>query len=99
MKRGTLFLLVVVAGAGLLVLLAASILHHGLSARATPTRMEAMMAREARHLSMPAAARAQQNPVAASEENLRDARIHFADHCAICHGNDGSGDTMIGHGL
>ena len=57
------------------------------------------MAREARHLSMPAAARAQQNPVAASEENLRDARIHFADHCATCHGNDGSGDTMIGHGL
>ena len=57
------------------------------------------MAREARHLSMPAAARAQPNPVAASEENLRDARIHFADHCAICHGNDGGGDTMIGHGL
>ncbi|HXJ05783.1 MAG TPA: cytochrome c [Candidatus Acidoferrum sp.] len=99
MRRGTLILLVLVVGSGLLVFLAVSILHHGMSARATPTRMEAMMAREARHLSMPAAARAQQNPVAASEENLRDARIHFADHCATCHGNDGSGDTMIGHGL
>ena len=29
----------------------------------------------------------------------REARLHFADHCAICHGNDGSGDTMLGRGL
>ncbi|OLC87429.1 MAG: hypothetical protein AUI53_06710 [Acidobacteria bacterium 13_1_40CM_2_60_7] len=25
--------------------------------------------------------------------------LHFADHCAICHGNDGSGDTLFGNGL
>jgi mono/diheme cytochrome c family protein len=24
---------------------------------------------------------------------------HFADHCAICHGNDGRGATLIGKGL
>jgi len=24
---------------------------------------------------------------------------HFADHCAVCHGNDGSGDTTFGKGL
>ena len=24
---------------------------------------------------------------------------HFADHCAVCHGNDGSGDTEMGRGL
>jgi mono/diheme cytochrome c family protein len=24
---------------------------------------------------------------------------HYADHCAICHGNDGSGDTMLGNGM
>jgi mono/diheme cytochrome c family protein len=99
MKRGTLILVVLVAGACILGLLAASILHNGMSARATPTPMEVMMAREARHLAIPATARALQNPVAASEENLRDARLHFADHCATCHGNDGSGDTMIGKGL
>ena len=29
------------------------------------------------------------------EEGLR----HFADHCATCHGNDGSGRTSIGQGL
>jgi len=25
--------------------------------------------------------------------------LHFADHCAFCHANDGSGDTPIGNGL
>ena len=24
---------------------------------------------------------------------------HFADHCATCRGNDGSGDTLFGNGL
>src|SRR5215204_5096493 len=24
---------------------------------------------------------------------------HFADHCAVCHGNDGRGDTEMGRGL
>ncbi len=99
MKRRNLILIVLLAvalGVGFLI---ASILHNGLSARATPTALEAMMARNARHLSIPAGARATQNPVAASPENLRDARLHFADHCATCHGNDGSGETMIGRGL
>jgi mono/diheme cytochrome c family protein len=99
MKRRTLILLVLAIGAALLVVLAVSILHNGLSARATPTRLETMMARDARHFAIPSSARALQNPVAASAENLRDARLHFADHCAICHGNDGGGDMMIGRGL
>src|SRR2546429_9187868 len=34
-----------------------------------------------------------------SPEDLRDARLHFADHCAVCHANDGGGQTMIGSGL
>lgn len=99
MKRGNLILIVLVAIALAAGLLAASILHNGLSARATPTALEAMMARNARHLAIPSSARAQKNPLAASEESLRDARMHFADHCATCHNNDGSGDTMIGKGL
>lgn len=99
MKRGNLILIVLVAIALAAGLLAASILHNGLSARATPTALEAMMARNARHLAIPSSARAQKNPLAASEENLREARLHFADHCATCHNNDGSGDTMIGKGL
>lgn len=99
MKRGTLILLLVVVAVGLAVAAGVSILHNGLSARATPTAMEAMLARNARHLAIPANARKEHNPITPSEETLKDARAHFADHCAACHGNDGGGDTMYGKGL
>jgi len=92
-------LAVVLVVAALAILAAASLLHNGLSSRATPTSFEAMLARNARHMAIPAQGRKQQNPVAASPDNLRDARLHFADHCAICHGNEGTGDTLIGKGL
>ncbi|MGH9742488.1 MAG: c-type cytochrome [Candidatus Acidiferrum sp.] len=99
MKRAIFILAVLIVAAGVVVFLAASIFHNGLSARAKPTVIERMMARDARHIAIPALARNLRNPVPRSAENLRDARLHFADHCAICHGNDGSGDTMIGRGL
>ncbi|MGB6596275.1 MAG: c-type cytochrome [Candidatus Acidiferrum sp.] len=99
MKRGTLMLLVLGLVAVVIIVVITSIFHNGLSARATPTVLEKMMAREARQLAIPSAARALSNPVPASAENLHDARLHFADHCSICHGNDASGDTMIGRGL
>jgi mono/diheme cytochrome c family protein len=98
-RRTTITLLVVVLALGLLAGVGVSILHNGLSARAKPTELEAMLARNARHMAIPADARAKQNPIPASDENLRDARLHFADHCAICHGNDGTGETMIGKGM
>jgi mono/diheme cytochrome c family protein len=100
MKRRTLVLIVVaVALLGLVVAVAASFLHDGLSSRATPTRFEIMAARKARHFAVPSNAQLAQNPVLASAEELRDARLHFADHCAICHANDGGGKTMVGSGL
>jgi mono/diheme cytochrome c family protein len=99
MKRGTLILVVLMVIAGVVGVFVVSIFHNGLSARATPTLIETMMARDARHIAIPTSARALRNPVPTSEENLRDARLHFADHCANCHGNDGSGDTMLGRGL
>jgi mono/diheme cytochrome c family protein len=99
MTRGNLILLLVVVAIGLAIAAAASLLHNGLSARAKPTQMEAMLARSARHMAIPSNARATRNPVPTSAESLRDARMHFADHCATCHANDGRGDTMIGQGL
>ncbi|HWY42755.1 MAG TPA: c-type cytochrome [Candidatus Sulfotelmatobacter sp.] len=75
------------------------LLHDGLSARATPSRLESFLARKLRHLSIPFGARETANPVADSVEVQRDARLHFADHCASCHGNDGSGNTPMGRGL
>lgn len=35
----------------------------------------------------------------AEADQLEDARDHFADHCATCHGNDGGGKTAINDGL
>ena len=99
MKRRTLVIIVAVALLGLVVATAASILHDGLSSRATPSRFEIMIARNVRHLAIPSNARLSLNPLLVSPEDLRDARLHFADHCAVCHANDGGGQTMIGSGL
>jgi len=99
MKRSTLVLVVALALVGVVAAIAASLLHDGLSARATPNKLEITIARNARHLAIPSAARQAQNPLLASPEDLRDARLHFADHCAICHANDGGGKTMMGAGL
>ena len=99
MRRGSTLLLIVVALIGVIVAMAASLLHNGLSARARPSAMEEMLARNAWHLSIPSDARTMRNPLPASEENLKDARLHFADHCAICHANDGSGDALFGRAL
>jgi mono/diheme cytochrome c family protein len=99
MSRGNVISLAVAVAIVLIALGAASILHNGLSARANPTAFEIMLARNARHLAIPASARKMPNPFADTQENLRDARLHFADHCAVCHANDGSGDTMMGRNL
>jgi len=99
MKRGTFLLIILVTLAGLAVALAVSILHDGLSARATPSAFEGAVARNLRHLSIPSAARRQENPFGPSTKILHDSCLHFADHCASCHGNDGSGDAFFGRGL
>ena len=99
MRRGTKFWIVLVIAIGLLAAAAASILHDGLSARAQPSALETALAAVMRKVAMPSSAHAAKNPVANSPEVLREGRLHFADHCAICHGNDGSGDTMMGRGM
>jgi mono/diheme cytochrome c family protein len=72
---------------------------HGFSAREQPSRIEAFLARNARRLATPAGAKALANPVSRTELSIAEARDHFADHCAICHGNDGGGRTQINSGL
>lgn len=72
---------------------------HGFSAREKPTWYEAWLARHARRLATEPGARDLKNPVAATPLNVAEARDHFADHCAICHANDGSGKTVIGENL
>src|SRR5215467_4668214 len=96
--RNVLSVLVIVLLVGA-ALFARWTLHDGLSARANPSRLETFLALRARRLATPSEAKNQTNPVADSAEVQREARLHFADHCAICHGNDGSGDVATGRGL
>ena len=72
---------------------------HGFSARERPTALEAFLARRARRLASPAGARNLQNPLPPTPLNIAEARDHYADHCAICHANNGSGKTEINEGL
>src|SRR4051794_32600774 len=71
----------------------------GLESRSTPSSFEVWMARTTRRLAIPGRVRALRNPVAASPEVLSEGLAHFADHCASCHANDGSGNTEIGRGF
>ena len=99
MRRNRIAIVVVfvlvVAGA----LSAADWVRRGFSARDQPSAIEALVARRVRSLAIPAGARNAVNPVPLTPAVLGDARAHFADHCATCHGNDGSGQTEIGQKL
>jgi mono/diheme cytochrome c family protein len=99
MKYGYFFLLIAVVALAVVIAVALSVLHDGLSARAKPSALEMAIARSARRMATPAKAESAKNPIVDSPEVQQQARLHFADHCAICHSNDGSGDTMIGRGL
>ncbi len=94
----TLVLLVValIAAAAIAVLY---VQQTQLDARAQPGRLETELALRLRRFAVPSADRSRTNPVRATPDSLRDGMEHFADHCAVCHGNDGSGDSMFGHGL
>ena len=52
-----------------------------------------------RRLATPRAVRTMTNPVKPTEAVLQEGLEHFADHCAVCHANNGGGDTEIGRGL
>jgi mono/diheme cytochrome c family protein len=88
---------------GVAILVAAGVavrtINRGFSAREEPSAAEAMAARMVRRLAVPRRSRNLMNPVYPSDEVLADARAHFADHCATCHANDGSGNTVIGRNL
>jgi mono/diheme cytochrome c family protein len=89
---GAVALLALIVIAGGVVLMGA----HGFSAREQPGALERWIARRARSMALPAAAKAQTYPVVDSPEVMAEARAHWADHCATCHANNGSGDTEMG---
>jgi mono/diheme cytochrome c family protein len=68
----------------------------GFSAKAEPHVLEVFLARQLRYLAIPIADRNKVNPVPLTPDVLQQGLAHFADHCAICHANVGSGQTPIG---
>ena len=92
---GSAIVLIAAAGVGLVL----AFVWRGVSAKAQPSTAEAFLARGLRHLAIPADAREVGNPLPARPDVVRAGMEHFADHCATCHANDGSGQTAIGQGL
>ena len=97
-RRGmsTVFVVVLLAVAAVGLWIARA---NGFSTRTPPTAVERIVMQGLHWLSGPRAARAAANPVAFSPEVWAQSRAHFADHCASCHANDGSGNTELGRGL
>ena len=86
----------------ILIVLAAyavSIVRRGFSAKDEPSALETIVARTVRNLSLAASTGNVRNPLPAMPENIHEGLEHFADHCAFCHSNDGSGNSETGRNL
>jgi mono/diheme cytochrome c family protein len=94
-----LLVLALVTAVTLGVLVGVYFVTAGVSAKPPPGALETFIARTVRKLAIGWHAGHQPNPVPNTEESIAEGRAHFADHCAICHANDGSGDTEMGRGL
>jgi cytochrome c553 len=71
-----------------------SMVRRGFSAHEKPSAIESLLAGTMRKWAVPSELRTMKNPVPLTPEVLAEARSHFADHCAGCHGNDGKGGGM-----
>ena len=72
------------------------VIHRGFSARDKPSMIEASLATSMRDMAIPSRYKTMTNPIAATPDVLSEAKAHWADHCAVCHANNGTGDTMFG---
>jgi len=97
-KKGVIGLLAVMAGGLALGFLALFVLAPSLnwSAAATPSAIEKNLAGLVLHRWVRRHAAVQNNPLPASEQNLKTGQREFGEHCAVCHGPDGSAHDLIG---
>jgi len=70
--------------------------HRGFSTRNQPGKIEVMLATTLRRAAISTGERELKVPMQATPDVLREGMAHWADHCASCHGNNGSGETMYG---
>ena len=92
--------LLLIAGALILGIgIGAYFVTTGVSARSQPGRIESLAAHAIRGVAIRTRTGGVTNPVPVSDVVIKEGMEHFADHCTVCHGNDGSGDTETGRGL
>jgi len=78
----------------------AYVVNTGLKAQPEPGVMETRVARAIRGFAIPREAKTRPNPIGTSADEVKAGLEHFARYCAMCHGNDGSGQgAAIGRGL
>jgi len=99
-RRGFLGALALLALAGAVLLLGTAIAlkGRGVSARRDVWPLETQVARAAWSWLVPAEVRQWENPVS-GDVARRSGLEHWADHCAVCHANDGSGNAPVGRNL
>jgi mono/diheme cytochrome c family protein len=93
LRRAAVFAFLPVIGLIVLLLL---LQGRGVSARPEPSGIEKRLSLFMRSWMTPSTFKGLKNPLTATEEHFIAAREHFADHCASCHANDGSGNTEMG---
>ena len=98
MKKRTVGVVAAVAGFAIAsgMFLLGSMLRRGFSVHEEPSRIERMIAGAMRRWSTPSDLKDGKNPLPLTPAILTEARAHFADHCAVCHGNDGKGTSGMG---
>ena len=90
-------LLVLIVGVGALLAYARGT---GLRSHPAPGQLETRVARAIRGVAIPTAEKTRINPLSNSREASNEGLQHFARYCALCHGNNGSGEkTPLGNGL
>lgn len=91
---GLLLLVIVALGAGAYTM--HEMMERGFSTRTEPMQMEKVLATTIRGRAIPSRYKTMTNPVSTTPEVIHEGMAHWADHCATCHANNGSGDTMYG---
>jgi len=90
----------ILAGIGVLAVAAVIwLVSGGMSSRRNPGIVETWLAVRMRSVAISAADRRMADPEPAGPLAQKIGLEQFADHCATCHGNDGSGQVDVGRGL
>ena len=95
-KVGLSVALLLVVLIAIFAVYAMHMVHHGFSTRTPPSQVEATMAMSMRDMAIPARYKDMRSPLTTTPQIIHDGMAHYADHCAICHANNGSGETMFG---